>query len=65
MIVISTRASGEKGCALKTVRSASLPASMEPTCLSMPSCQAGLSVTILTASVSLTPPYFTAFAASQ
>ena len=37
---------------------------MDPTRLSMPSCLAGLMVTIASASVSLNPPYFMALAAS-
>ncbi len=57
--------SGANGCALKIAMSASFPTSMDPTRESMPSCQAGFSVTILRASASLTPPYFTALAASQ
>ena len=61
----STRASGENGWALKIARSASLPGSIDPTRFSTPICQAGLMVIILSASSSLTPPYFIALAASQ
>src|SRR5258708_4390956 len=60
----STLAKFESGCLSKITRSASFPISMEPTRLSMASCFAGLMVTSDSASVSFSPPYFMALAAS-
>src|SRR5688500_963268 len=54
--VISTRDAGANGWPLKIARSASLPTSMDPTRLSMPSCHAGWRVIIFSASSSDTPP---------
>ena len=57
MIVFSTFDAGANGCPLKTATSPSLPTSIEPTRLSMPSCMAGLSVIIFSASFSVVLPY--------
>src|SRR5688572_2976703 len=64
IIVISTRDAGANGCPLKIAMSASLPTSIEPVCLSMPSCTAALSVIMRSAASSDAPPNRIALAAS-
>jgi hypothetical protein len=63
--VSSTRDAGEKGLAVRIEKSASLPASREPTRSSMRSWRAGFRVTKRIASSGGTFPYFVALAASR